>query len=68
LSFLLVVVLYSTSLVFYTLEMNFVVSHTLHASIPLFVGIGQIMSGVHHNHCDAQNSIQQFYLTAHYGL
>lgn len=57
--FLLVVILYSTSLVFYTLEMNFVISHTLHVSIPLFVAIGQIMSGVHHNHCDAQNSIQQ---------
>jgi hypothetical protein len=66
--FLLVVILYSTSLVFCTLEMNFVVSNTLHVSIPLFVTIGHIMSSVHHNWSDAQNSIQQVYLTAHYGL
>jgi len=66
--FLLMVILYSASLVFYTLKMNFVVSHTLHASIPLFVTIGHIMSGVHHNRCDAQNSVQQVYLTARYGL
>jgi hypothetical protein len=35
--FLLVVNIYSPSLVFFTLEMNYVVSHTLHASVPLFV-------------------------------
>jgi hypothetical protein len=61
------VVLYPTS-VLYTLEMNSVVSLMLRASIPLFLTIWQLMSGLHHTQCDAENSKQQAMLAAHFGL